>query len=307
MIQSLLEKPAFRAFLKKVFPWSLLLWGWGCLATFKARRAKAAFKKSLPEPIWLPAGMLDELRQQYPIHFSVKYDPASRQDRGGERVGHLLNQIHDKNVNTFLELGAWDGMVGWALQKRGKTATALDIRADGFDGRARDAGVRFVQADAASTGLKDGEYDCVFSYASFEHFAAPTAVLKEAMRLLRLGGYIYLNFGPLFMSPWGLHIESVIGIPYLQLLFKPEDIQQYAQTNRLGNIGFDEVNGWSLEQYRDLWKKYSDKLQIKKYHEISVISYLDLVVQYPSCFKSKTSNFENLVVESIEVLFKKVG
>ncbi|MHB8105269.1 MAG: class I SAM-dependent methyltransferase [Dehalococcoidales bacterium] len=251
--------------------------------------------------------MLEELQQKYPIQSPVKYDPDSRRVRAMERANYILSLVHDKNINTYLELGCWDGMVCWALQKNGKSVVGIDNRAEGLDERAKREGVKFVQADASALGFKDGSFDFVFSYASFEHFADPEKVLKEAMRVVRPGGYIYLNFGPLYMSPWGLHAYGIIGIPYLQLLFKPEDIRKYAQVKQLGTIDFESVNGWSLEDYRNLWKKYTGRLRVMKYYEFPVISYLDLVIKYASCFKSKTDHFDDLIIQSIEVLFKKIG
>ncbi len=307
MLRAILENEKIRFIIRKVVPRSLILKVWSLLSKIRAKRVRAVFEKSPSSPAWLPAEMLVELQQKYPIRPTAKYDPDSRRERGIERAKNMLNLVHDTSINTFLELGCWDGMVCWALQKNGKSTVAIDNRAEGFDERARSEGVKFVQADVSSLGFKDESFDFVFSYASFEHFADPAAVLKEAIRVVRTGGYIYLNFGPLYMSPWGLHAYDVIGIPYLQFLFQPEILQEFVNKKHLGSIDFKGVNGWSLEEFRNLWNRYADRLKIIKYYEFPDIFHLDLIARYASCFKSKTEIFDNLVIESIEVLFRKVS
>jgi hypothetical protein len=77
--------------------------------------------------------------------------------------------------------------------------------------------------------------------------------------------------------------------------------------NGFGKINFNHINGWSLEDYRKLWELYSHLLKKIKYSEVFDISHLDLIMKYPSCFKSKTKNFDNLITSGIEVLFKKIS
>jgi len=197
-------------------------------------------------------------------------------------------------------------MVSCCLQRRGKRTTSIDIRSQGFDERAINEGVNFLQIDAAHLAFGDEHFDFVFSYDSFEHFPAPDLALREAIRVVKTGGYIYLDFGPLYMSPMGFHAYDVITVPFCQFLFPKEQLKEYAGARELGTIDFSQVNGWSLEDYRKLFDSYLYRLRKIVYYELLDVSALDLIQKYPSCFKSKTRCFDNLIVPIIKVLFMKI-
>ena len=276
------------------------------LKTIKARRI---FERAPETPAWLTWDILDSLQQKYPYPPEYGYDPQSLEQRGKERAGEILSLIRTrgKKINRFLELACCDGMVSCALQRKGKIVTAVDINPDGFDKRAVCEGVKFFQMDAAHLReFEDESFDFVFSYAAFEHFAEPELVLKEAIRVVKRGGYIYLNFGPLYMSPMGLHAYRSITVPYCQFLFPKELLNDFAHAKGLGRTDLTEVNGWTLEDYRKLWDRYSHRLKKSRYYEYLNVSHLDLIMEYPSCFKSKTKYFDNLTISIIEVLFKKI-
>jgi ubiquinone/menaquinone biosynthesis C-methylase UbiE len=160
--------------------------------------------------------------------------------------------------------------------------------------------------DVEKLKFDDRSFDFVFSYNAFEHFANPELALREMMRVTKVNGYIYLNFAPLYMSPFGLHAYDFITIPYCQFLFSEELFKKFAKLHGLGGGDFLFVNKWSLEDYRRLWDRYSRDLRKVKYYEHYDITYLELIITYASCFKHKTNYFENLVVSNIEVLFKKL-
>ena len=278
------------------------------LSKLKIIKAKKIFEKAPGEPIWLERDILESLQKKYPFPPEYGYDPQSLSQRGKDRAGKILNLIRPENekINTFLELGCWDGMVCWALQRMGKITTAIDKRSDGFDERAARAGVSLLQMDAANLQFKDGSFDCVFSFGSVEHFAELELILKEAIRVVKRGGYIYLTSGPLYTSSLGLHAYRSITVPYCQFLFPKELLKDFTNARGLRPLNFNQLNEWSLEDYRKLWKRYSHKLKMVRYHEIYDTSNVDLIMKYPTCFKSKTKYFDNLIVSSLEVLFKKI-
>lgn len=166
-------------------------------------------------------------------------------------------------------------------------------------------GVTFSVMDAARLEFPDGSFDCVFSFNAFEHFSDPAAVLTQAVRVLRPGGFVLLGFGPLYQAPYGLHAYRSIPIPYCQFLFTRQDLQSYCEDKGLESIDFDDVNGWRVGQYRDLWASQERVLRPVVYNEGHDLSGLALIEQYPSCFRSKTDDFESLIVTDIEALFQK--
>jgi ubiquinone/menaquinone biosynthesis C-methylase UbiE len=159
--------------------------------------------------------------------------------------------------------------------------------------------------DAACLQFRDHTFDCVFSYNAFEHFARPDKVLAECIRAVRPGGVIYHDFGPLYMAPLGLHAYRSVRVPYCQFLFSRETLEKFCHVKGLDPIEFDDVNGWSIEQYRALWSNHADQVRTLLYEESLDLSGLELIHKYPSCFRSKTDCFDNLFVSHLRVLFQK--
>ncbi len=272
------------------------------------KKALQAFTASGSSPEYLSASLLPELFKKYSFVSTYLYDPVSIRERGLERASAILlmdNSLPGKRQD-FLELGCGDGMVSGILQEKGMTCTAIDYYDGGFDERARQAGVVFHKMDAAHITLPAQSFDFVFSYNAFEHFPRPDQVLSETLRVLRPGGYVYIEFSPLFNSSYGMHAYKSIPVPYCHHLFRVSDMEAFIQKNQLEQVNFtSHANGWSLDQFRNLWKSKAGQVDVFEYNEIRTFGDLNLVTRYPSCFKSKSGNFDEFVVSGIRALFRK--
>lgn len=272
---------------------------------FYLPKTKRIFEKADNSPEYLGIDMLEKLQMEFSFPPDYGYDEKNLLIRGKQRASQILKLPDAKNCKSFLELGCWDGMVSYALNSYGKDTTAIDIKSEGFDQRALNKGTKLIQMDAAEMQFENESFDFVFSFDTFEHFSNPEDVIKEVIRVLKIGGYLYLLFEPLYMSPFGEHAYRSITVPYCQFLFPKNVINDFTKKHNLDKIDFNHVNGWPLEKYRALWKKYESRLEIIKYSEKYDLRHLKLIRKYPSCFKSKTNYFDNLIVSSIEVLFRK--
>ncbi len=290
---------------KKIIPESLIIRPADISNNIKINRAKKAFKNATVSPAYISEQQLPELQKLFPPRIAYKYDDETLLQRGMERVDKLLPLITDKTIVNYLELGCWDGMVSYVLKQKGKNATAVDARDIGFDKRAINEGVKLLKMDAADLKFADNSFDAVLSYDAFEHFENPDAVLKEALRVVRKGGYVYLEFGPLYLSPFGLHIYKDITIPYCQFLFTKPVMDNFLASQGKPPVDYTHCNEWTLLQFRNMFKKYANNFETIIYREIPNYAHLDFVEKYPSCFKSKTDCFENLTVAAINVLLKK--
>jgi 2-polyprenyl-3-methyl-5-hydroxy-6-metoxy-1,4-benzoquinol methylase len=270
-------------------------------------RTQRSFSQAGDSPAYLDSSALETLQKKYPFPSEYGYDAKSLEDRGLTRAAQILRLPGGREATSFLELGCWDGMVSCILCRKGKNVTAIDSMDEGFDERASREGVTLLQMTATDIQFENESFDFVFSYDSFEHFAQPDRVFQEAIRTVKKGGYIYLEFGPLYMSPFGEHAYRSISVPYCQFLFSKSQINDFANQKGLKPIDFNHVNGWTLEDYRKLWKKYSHMLDTVRYYENKDLSHLDLIRTYPSCFKSKSKTFENFLVSNITVLFRKIA
>lgn len=297
-----------RALAKQVAPKPVLYKAWNGYCRLRAQKARRAFAQATTVPAYLGWEELERLQEHYPPEeWDYHYDDESLRQRGRERARKILQLVggHQRQLHRFLDLGAWDGMSCSALQEMGKQAVAIDIRSEGFSDEARRQGVGFVQMDAAAIGFPAGAFDMVFSFNSFEHFPDPEVVLREAIRVVRPGGYIYLDFGPLYWSPKGAHQFRSIHVPYNQCLFSRQMLIDFAEAKKLELMGFFWMNEWTVEQYRDLWQKYAREIEPVFYQELYNADHMDLILRYPSCFRSKTENFDNFLVAYIEALFRK--
>jgi len=103
---------------------------------------------------------------------------------------------------SFLELGCGRATTSMYLAAHGCNVTLLDkaphalALAEHNFAKCNLPRPRTVLADAAHTGLRDASFDCIYNIGLLEHFEDPTPVLREAWRLLRPGGVIFMVIVP---------------------------------------------------------------------------------------------------------------
>jgi SAM-dependent methyltransferase len=269
--------------------------------------AERTFSRSSRSPIYLGADALRALHESYSVPAEYGYDKQSLLVRGQERARQVLGLPGVSKANSFLEIGCWDGMVSGALCREGRQVTAVDTREEAFDARASRQGVSLLKADASDMPFDDQTFDCVFAFDVFEHVGDPEAVLREAARVVRRGGVIFLQFGSLYMSPFGLHAYRSITIPYCQFLFPRSLMDEFVDERGLPPIDYDQVNCWAPEDYRKLWRQQSSFLKTLTYRETTDLSHVGLIREHPSCFRSESESFEDFIVSGIRVLFQRAG
>jgi len=201
-------------------------------------------------------------------------------------------------AQTVLDAGGGPGYVGWAAALQGHRVTCADIL-DELDPAARRAGVESVIADTCRLPMDDNTYDGLWSYNSFEHFHDPDRALSEFHRVVRPGGRIHLSFAPLYNAPLGLHAFHEIGVPFCQHLWSDETILPRVTSKDLWCL-----NRWSLTQYRELWAKHADTLDVVDYSEGFDFQGLELIHRYPHCFTKVSRDIEDFVTSKIVVTFR---
>jgi hypothetical protein len=124
--------------------------------------------------------------------------------------------------------------------------------------------------------------------------------------VLRPGGVLYASFGPLYHSPHGAHQFLSIDVPYCHLLFRPSHLNAAADALGLRRITRN-LNYWSLAAFRALFDAQAARFHTISRFEKFNVAHVDLVREYPSCFRAKVELFDELIVRSIEVLLRKRG
>jgi SAM-dependent methyltransferase len=299
---------SIRQLARRILPKDPLIRAWGGFSRRKARRAAGILAAAASSPAWLGLEELIALQHEYPLRpstYATGVDDMERVAR--QRLREMLSPVRGEvsALQDFLDLGMWDGTSCYLLQEMGKTAAGIDIRADGLTDKARESAAGFLQMDVAALAFTDNSFDFIFSYNSMEHFPDPRRALAEAWRVARPGGYIYLNFGPIYYSPRGAHQYDSISVPYCECLFTKDTMDEFARLNNLTLTEHRWMNEWSLDQYRALWAEVADRLEPVLYYEIYNADHVDLIARYPTCFRHKSPRIDDFIVANIEVLFRK--
>lgn len=162
----------------------------------------------------------------------------------------LLNLIEKRTYNEFLELGAGRGTTSMYLNEAGyKQITLVDLSEEAknlayknfkkFQLSYKD----FVLADVRMTPFPDESFDCIYNIGLLEHFEKPEDVLREAFRLLRKKGLIFM---PVFPDIWSLNsfLLRLIFNPlsYIKKLILTEDpSNEFMIRTRLTRSTYEEI------------------------------------------------------------------
>lgn len=254
-------------------------------------------------------GLFEQLQQRYPPRGEYGYDARSTWRRGVERSVALTGLPGmDQPGRSVLEIGCGDGMLGVALQSFGHRVTLTDVE-DWRDARARE--LPFALADGcARLPFGDGSFCLVCSYNAFEHVDNPAWALAEAVRVTRPGGLIFLEFGPLYRSAWGLHAYRTLRMPYPQFLFSEAFIARRLEELGIWDLGkkrtqLQPMNRWSLAQFKALWA--ASGCHVVKEVLGKERAGLELLPEFPEAFRGRGLTWEDLVTSWIAVTLQKPG
>jgi len=122
-----------------------------------------------------------------------------------ERAADLLERLLGAGEGRCLDVCCGTGLHTAALARLGWHVTGVDISADQLRlARDRTAGgqIELVQANAVQLPFADASFDAAVSLFSHTDVDDFTAILREALRVLRPGGsLIYVGLHPCFVGP----------------------------------------------------------------------------------------------------------
>jgi SAM-dependent methyltransferase len=154
-------------------------------------------------------------------------------DDGAGFFGHFGGELRETDFagRTILDLGCGYGgrTVYYAERCRAKFVVGVEILEPMVDrcrrfAQARDVGhVEFQTAAAEALEFADATFDCVVSYDVFEHVDDPLVAMREAARLTRPGGDIWLVL-PTYLGARASHLDYLTQLPMLHRIFDPATI-----------------------------------------------------------------------------------
>lgn len=277
-------------------------------AARKRQRDRVARLLAAPgAPELLPETDFDRLMaRRFSRAGAYEYDVFSATARAANRIQRLAKLFPMlTRPCRVLEVSCGDGLVGSLLTVGGHEVALADIR----DWRLEPARpLDFTTWDVCGEPAFESErFDLVVAYNATEHWPDPGAALNNLLSLCRPGGFVLLDFGPLYNSPWGLHAWS-IGFPYPQFLFSQSAINTRIRAMGVSDLSDEShvlqpTNGWSLAQFRALWAGADTKI-------ISVFEdrdsrYLDFVEEFAACFQGRGLNLDEIIVNSVEIVMQK--
>lgn len=124
--------------------------------------------------------------------------------------------------------------------------------------------VEFLTADAQNLPFRDDWFDFCFSQNAFEHIPDPEMALREAFRVTKVGGYIYIQFDPFWTADSGSHFLQYLHEPWLHLLATDDEIATLMRTNGASDMEIDSyrnhMNRLPVSYYREMFPRVIDEL-----------------------------------------------
>jgi len=180
-------------------------------------------------------------------------------------MSHWLTEVlHTHSIDRALEIGGSGGLlaglfasrhghvictdiIDWDMKYGGEGMKLLREKfvRNGYD--LVSERVKYIPADAQNLLFRDNWFDIVFSLNAFEHIPDPAAALREAVRVTRRGGMLYLRFDPVWTSDSGSHFLHRIGAPWAHLLLGDGDI---AELMRANGAAEDEISSYRNDMNR---------------------------------------------------------
>lgn len=122
----------------------------------------------------------------------------------------LLNGIPLQN-NTVLDLGCGYGAFSIELAKRRGDLISADIVELLVRKTSTSTNLPGVVLDGCSIGLKSNSMDIIISSEMIEHTLSPTAAVREAGRILKVGGHLILTT-PNYCWQWMVRLASALRV-----------------------------------------------------------------------------------------------
>jgi SAM-dependent methyltransferase len=158
------------------------------------------------------------------------------------------------------------------------------------------SGYSLLKADARTLPFADNSFDFIVSISVFEHVQNLDVALAEMYRVLRPGGYVFTEFGPIWSAVWGHHLWFYHGDtvrdwrntplpPYAHLLMSESELrswceEKYKDASLVGKI-CDFVYR-SDEQNRLFYSDYDRLIEESSFRRLFMTGYADLPFS-PEC------------------------
>ncbi|MBN2008126.1 methyltransferase domain-containing protein [candidate division KSB1 bacterium] len=231
----------------------------------------------------------------------------------------MLQHIGSVEGKNILDIGCSDGLgCDLMLVEKPASITGVDT-SDHVGARFPDPIINYARMDARQLEFSPNSFDVAYSIAVFEHIQEPIDALKEMIRVIKPGGYGYIQAGPLYNSPFGHHMFGYFDdYPWIHLRLTSDEIISYAREQGidrliLENTGRDvvdyihsminvqHINGLAFEDYGLVQLAESGAVEILHYvKSYDGKKWLTSAIQQEIAYV----NPDDLVIDRFEIAFK---
>lgn len=229
-----------------------------------------------------------------------------------------LNLCSGTGLHTGFLVGAGATVIGvdildyetlWGGNFKEKLKAIFHENNEPFDG----SKCQFIRMDAENLLFKDELFDFVYCMNAFEHIGDPSNALIELWRVLKPGGFAFIQFDPLYYCDTGSHMFDFIPEPWGHLVCS---IEEYCEKLRQENCPHEMIqdfrsglNRKGRKYFKQLFSLFTDdKLPIFERKE----SFEWSGVLHPSHMNHKNFSHlqkiypkEELLVRGMNFLLKK--
>lgn len=237
-------------------------------------------------------------------------------------LASMFQDIPYPQSRTVLEAGCSDGLVCDILAYCGAAKiVGIDVMKTVGCGFRHDR-VDYRVMEIEKMDFSDQSFDIVYSIATFEHVARPYNALLEMLRVTKIGGYVYIQAGPLYYSPFGHHMFAYFqDYPWIHLRKSTDEIIAIAKERRIdhsierdlamtceeyvkGMLNADHVNGLLLEDYRLREFRKREDVEFLKFN----VSYEGAELLTPEIrTEIGKVNTDRLIEHGFEIAFRRIA
>lgn len=260
---------------------------------------------------------------------------SSRNDLARYQIRAIDNFVARTNLHmassSILEIGSdSDGKILREFSSRGAMLSVginpgLENEGSGkddFQGEGLPENCELRNDDASALGFEDETFSHIFSVSVFEHLNDFPTCVSEMYRVLKPGGYVYADFGPIWSSSIGHHVYAVVDgeevrhwnpqknpVPnYAHLLLDKSEMHDLLQ-GKVSEGLLDAVLKWIYEQPFINRLFYEDYIRVLEESAFEIVQlnvdeeHLDTKTRKALC--DKYPGYSNFGVRNAEVLLRK--
>lgn len=172
--------------------------------------------------------------------------------------------------NKILDVGSGSGRKTAFYSIKGGEAIGVDIskwgvrEAHRFVRDREFEQVDFIVAEAGHLPFRRNFFDIVISNDALEHFKNWRNAVLEMERIVKSGGYVCINFWPLWFSPFGSHMDfgEFFSPPWAHLIFSEENIKdvlisfgKVKETERDKPLFMHHLNRVTAREFKEMLKE----------------------------------------------------